>query len=146
MDKKILTQYVDLKEEIKDLRKRIDGTRKQIENMEKGGQVSDTVKGSRTDGTIGPIKVTGFPRREYYKKKEYLNKKIQILNIKEDELIELTNSVEKYIESIEDSRIRRIFRYRYLDNMSWIKVAHCMGGSNTEDGCRKTHDRFIENN
>ena len=69
-----------------------------------------------------------------------------LLQEKEDELLELTNDVELYIESIEDSRIRRIFRYRYLDDMNWTRVAMMMGGDQTADSCRKAHDRFLEEN
>lgn len=144
MDKKILIQYADLQEEIKDLRKRIEKTKYQITQLEKQGIVSDTVRGSRQDGTIGPIKITGFPDRDYHKRKNTLNRQLMLLQEKEDELLELTNEVELYIESIEDSRIRRIFRYRYLDDMSWTRVAMMMGGDNTADSCRMAHNNFFE--
>ena len=143
MDKKIMIQYADLQEETKDLRKRIEKTKYQIAQLEKQGIVSDTVRGSRQDGTIGPIKITGFPDRDYHKRANTLNRQLMLLQEKEDELLELTNEAELYIESIEDSRIRRIFRYRYLDDMSWEKVARTMGGGNTADGCRSAHDRYI---
>ena len=107
------------------------------------GIVSDTVRGSRQDGTIGPIKITGFPDRDYHKRTNTLNRQLQLLQEKEDELLELTNEVELYIESIEDSRIRRIFRYRYLDDMSWTRVAMMMGGDHTADSCRNAHDRYL---
>ena len=142
-DKKILIQYADLQEEIKDLRKRIEKTKYQIAQLEKQGIVSDTVRGSRQDGTIGPIKITGFPDRDYHKRKNTLNLQLMLLQEKEDELLELTNEAELYIESIEDSRIRRIFRYRYLDDMRWEKGARRMGGGNNTDGCRRAHDRYI---
>ena len=144
MDKKILIQYADLQDEIKDLRKRIEKTKYQITQLEKQGIVSDTVRGSRQDGTIGPIKITGFPDRDYHKRKNTLNRQLMLLQEKEDELLELTNEVELYIESIEDSRIRRIFRYRYLDDMSWTRVAMMMGGDNTADSCRMAHNNFFE--
>lgn len=144
MDKKILIQYADLQEEIKDLRKRIEKTKYQIAQLEKQGIVSDTVRGSRQDGTIGPIKITGFPDRDYHKRTNTLNRQLMLLQEKEDELLELTNEAELYIESIEDSRIRRIFRYRYLDDMSWTRVAMMMGGDNTADSCRMAHNNFFE--
>lgn len=144
MNKKILIQYADLQEEIKDLRKRIEKTKYQIAQIKKQGIVSDTVRGSRQDGTIGLIKITGFPDRDYHKRKSTLNRQLMLLQEKEDELLELTNEVELYIESIEDSRIRRIFRYRYLDDMSWTRVAMMMGGDNTADSCRMAHNNFFE--
>lgn len=61
MDKTVLEQYVELKEEIKDLHNRIDRDRRRLVKIENEGVVSDTVKGTRKDGTIGPIKITGYP-------------------------------------------------------------------------------------
>ena len=49
MDKLILVQYCDMKEEIKDIRTRIKELDKFLENPP---LVSDTVKGTRKDGTI----------------------------------------------------------------------------------------------
>ena len=58
-------------------------------------------------------------------------------------MLELTNGVEEYINSIEDSHIRRIVRYRVIDNMTFRKIAIWMGGNNTEDGIKKAYYRFI---
>ena len=58
MDKNILVQYCEMKKEIKDIRDRI---RKLDKFLENPPVVSDTVRGSRKDGTIGPIKITGIP-------------------------------------------------------------------------------------
>lgn len=61
MDKTVLEQYVELKEEIKDLHNRIDRDRRRLVKIENEGVVSDTVKGTRKDGTFGPDKITGYP-------------------------------------------------------------------------------------
>lgn len=50
MDKTVLEQYVELKEEIKDLHNRIDRDRRRLVKIENEGVVSDTVKGTRKDG------------------------------------------------------------------------------------------------
>ena len=62
MDKEVLIQYYEMKEEIKDLRQRI---MKLDKFLEKPPIVADTVTGSRKDLTIGPIKITGIPDPEY---------------------------------------------------------------------------------
>ena len=54
MDKEVLIQYCEMKEEIKDIRRRI---QKLDRFLKEPHQVSDTVKGTRRDGTIGSIKV-----------------------------------------------------------------------------------------
>ena len=61
MDKEVLIQYCEMKEEIKDLRQRI---MKLDKFLEKPPIVADTVTGSRKDLTIGPIKITGIPESE----------------------------------------------------------------------------------
>ena len=66
MDKEILVQYCDMKEEIKDIRRRIRELDKYLENPP---TVSDTVKGTRKDGTFGPIKITGIPDPQFQRKR-----------------------------------------------------------------------------
>ena len=145
MDKDILRQYTDLQQEISDLQRRIDNKTALIAKMEKRGYtVKDAVKGTKANGTIGSIPVEGFPYPDYTRQKSLLRASRLQMQLKLDELLELTNDVEKYIDGIEDSRTRRIFRHRYLDNMTWIQVAHQMGKNATPDGCRMTHDRFLE--
>lgn len=140
VDKDILIQYSDLVEEVKDLRRRIEKLQDDIDKLD---PVKDSVKGTRRDGTIGSISITGFPSPRYYKLKEMLYKRQRSLSEKEDELLELINQVEDYINSIKDSRIRRIIRYRYIDDLNWVQVARKMGKKATADGCRKAHDRFF---
>lgn len=141
MDKSILIQYSDLVEEVKDLRQRIQKIQDDIDKLE---TVSDSVKGTRRDGTIGNISITGFPSPRYYKLKDMLHKRQRVLTEKEDELLDLINQVDDYINSIDDSRIRRIMRYRYIDDLNWVQVARKMGKKATADSCRMAHDRFLE--
>lgn len=143
MTKDILVQYSDLQEEIKDLRRRIDKTKKQLEKASAEGTVIDSVKGSRKDGTIGSIRIEGFPYAEYDRRRSKLYLYMAQLINSEEELLELTNGVEEYINSIEDSHIRRIVRYRVIDNMTWQRVADCIGGNNTDDSVKKAFYRFI---
>lgn len=145
MDKDILRQYTDLQQEIADLQKRIDNKTALIKKMEeKGYAVKDAVKGTRPDGTLGSIVVEGFPYPDYTYQKLKLHNSLMRMRLKQDELLELTGEVEKFIDEIQDSRTRRIFRHRYLDNMAWVQVAHYMGKNATEESCRKTHDRFLK--
>jgi hypothetical protein len=142
LTKDILIQYCDLREEVKDLRKRIGNLEKDIKRMEQEGSVTDSVKGG--EGGIRHFKITGFPYPEYSRKKTrlYLNK-AQLENA-ELELLEVLGETEEYIQSIGDSRIRRIIRSRYVDDMSWLKVAQNMGGQATADSVRMEHNRFLE--
>lgn len=57
MDKNILEQYLEIKGEIRDLHERIDRDQRRLERIKKEGLVSDTVRGTRKDGTIGPMQL-----------------------------------------------------------------------------------------
>lgn len=131
-------EYQDLQDEIKKLEK-------QIRKMETSRcQVSDSVKGTRPDGTYGSITITGFPVPDYYRRKKLLEKRKANLSKFELQLLELTNDVDDYINSLADSRMRRMIRYKFFDELSWVQVAHRMGGKYTADSCRKQIERFLE--
>lgn len=144
MDKSILTQYTDLQEEIKDIRRRAEGVRRQLERLEGEGTVIDAVKGTRQDGTFGSIRIEGFPYAEYDRRRRSLYGYLLKLEEAEGKLLELANKAEEYINSIEDSRMRRIVQYRIMDGLSWYEVADRMGGKATSDSCKKYFERFLK--
>lgn len=148
MDKEVLLQYCEMKEEIKDLRRRIKALDKFLSEPH---QVSDTVKGTRRDGTIGSIKVTGYPVPEYYRKKAIQERLKKMLELKEAELLELTCQAEEYIESIEKPEIRIMFRLYFIDGLSDAKVAERMNMvfpkrkiKYTDENVKKRRQRFFE--
>nr|DAE38053.1 MAG TPA: Protein of unknown function (DUF1492) [Bacteriophage sp.] len=142
VSKEILTQYNDLLEEAKEVRERISQTEKQIAKIEEEGNVIDTVSGG--SGGIQHFKIEGFPYPEYSRKKSLLYARKSILANLELELLETLNQVEKFIASVEDSRMRRIITLRVIDNLSWNSVADRIGGGNTEDSVKKSFYRFME--
>ena len=148
LDKVILVQYCEMKEEIKDLRKRIQKLDRFLENPP---VVADVVKGTRRDGTIGPIKITGIPEPEYFRKQGIRERYRNLLELKEAELLELTCQAEEYIQGIEKAELRIMFRLYYIDGLPWIKVADAMNRMfpkkkvpYTEDSCRMRNNRFFE--
>ena len=149
MDKAILVQYCEMKEEIKDLRRRIQKLDRFLENPP---LVADVVKGTRRDGTIGPIKITGIPEPEYIRKQGIRERYRKLLEAKEAELLELTCQAEEYIQSIPKSELRIMFRLYYIDGLTWVQVAHRMNAmfpkrriKYTEDNCWRRNQRFFEN-
>ena len=138
MDRNAFIQYSEVKEEIKDIRKRIVKLEKFLSAPH---QVADTVKGSRRDGTYGNIRITGYPVPEFYSKKK-------MLELLKDRL--KTKEVEEDIESIDKSDLRIMFRLYYLDGLPWIKVAQKMNDlfprkrvPYSEDSCRMRNNRFF---
>ena len=126
-----LIQYCDIKQEYDYIRTRRDKLIREIEKMEKEQMsVIDSVTGG--DGGIQHYKRTLLIARE---------SQLQKYEIK---LLKITNEVEEFIEKIENSRIRRMIEYRFLDDLTWIQVAQRMGKHHTEESCRKAIERFLK--
>ena len=140
--KKVLSQYSDLQEEVKEVRLKIERLEKDISKIEAGEMVIDSVSGG--NGGKQNFKIEGIPFPEYSRKKTLLYARKATLQLLEDDLLEKTNEVEQFIASVDDSRIRRIINLRFLENKSWNEVADCIGGGNTEDSVRKSFTRFFE--
>lgn len=104
-------------------------------------------------GGIQHFVVEGFPIPEHTKVKQLLISRRKRLKMKEDELLELTNQIEEYIESIKKSEIRIMFRLYYIEGLTWMQVAYRMNDlfpkrkvAYTEENCRKRNFRFFEEN
>lgn len=148
MNRNILAQYSNMRKEIKDLKDRIKKLDKFLANPP---IVLDTVKGTRRDGTIGPIRITGIPEPMYKRKQRLRKQHQQLLEGKEVELLELTCQAERYIQSIPKSELRIMFRLHFIDGNSYAKVAKCMnsmfpnrGISYNEESVKKRILRFFE--
>ena len=126
VDKNILIEYADTKEEIKDLRRRIEQNKKELSRLN-GQIVMDSVScGKKGKKPLGTVKITGRPVTAISRKESLLNKRIRRLEELEEELLELTIQVDEYIEMIEKSELRIIFRLYFLDDLSYPKVADQM--------------------
>lgn len=151
MDKEILIQYCDMKQEIKYLRERIVKLEKQIEKIEKEGSVKDIVSGGM--GGIQHFPIEGFPFPEHDRTKILLQARRAMLVEKEAELLELTNQAEEYIASIEKSELRIMFRLYYIDGLTWVQVAYRMNRmfpkrriAYTDVSCKKRNERYFKKN
>lgn len=142
VSKEILNQYVDLQKEAQEVRNRIMQTERQIMKIEKEGRVIDTVSGGF--GGIQHFKVEGFPMADYQRKKTLLYARKATLSSLETEILETLKQIEDFVSSVEDSRMRRIITLRFINNMSWNKVADQIGGGNTEGSIKMAFQRFME--
>ena len=127
MTKKELSQLYYLKREIREQQKR-------LEELE-------------TAATSCTAKITGMPNGTG------INDKIgkyaaQIADLKG--LLDLNlkkcfyelNSINRFIESVQDSEMRMILTLRYIQNLSWQKISFIIGYQD-ESVPRKRHDRFL---
>lgn len=156
ISKEVLIQYTDLQKECKEVRKKIERLEEEIPKIEKrisdienGEIVKDKVRGG--EGGTQSFNIEGVPTAEYERKRTALfSKKLLLSNRKstlellESDLLQKTNEVEKFIASVDDSRIRRIINLRFIENLSWNEVADNIGGGNTGDGIRMMFNRFME--
>ena len=49
----------------------------------------------------------------------------------------------EFIDAIPDSRLRRIFSFRYIDGLSWLQVAFRIG-EHDEQYPRRLHNRYVK--
>lgn len=49
-----------------------------------------------------------------------------------------------FIESIDDSRIRLIFHYRFIKNLHWVEVAKLVSPYETADSARMATKRYLK--
>lgn len=156
--KEVLTQYIDLQKEVKELRIKIEKLEdkipkldKRIAEIEAGEIVKDKVKGGL--GGVQHFNIEGIPTKEYndkktelYIKKRLLAERKEMLNLLELDSMRQINQVEKFIKGIKDSHIRRIVSLRVVNGLSWNEVADNIGGGNTEGSVKMAFQRFLERN
>lgn len=151
MDKEVLVEYADMKEEIKDLRRRIDEDNRAIERL-RNSVVADSVTcGRKGKKPLRTVKIQGRPRVLIERKERIINRSKVLLESKEIDLLEKQTEVEEYIQQIEKSEIRMLMRFYYIDDLNWVQVAHRMNQMYpkkrkpyTDDSCRCKHNRYLD--
>lgn len=140
-----------MKEEIKDLRRRIHENERELAKLENMIVTDSVTRGKRGKKPLGTVKITGRPTAAIALKQKLLKKRNDRLTALEAELLELTNQAEEYIETIPKSELRIMFRLYYIDDLTWYQVALQMNQKfqkrrikYTEDNCRMRHNRFLE--
>lgn len=156
LDKRILTQYLSEKEEIIELRSKIDYLSNKIPKLENriaeieaGHTVKDKVRGG--EGGLQSFVIEGVPYDEYNDrkaelefKKKILRQRQELLHTQEMDLILRTKEVEQFISGIDDSFTRRIITLRVLNGLKWTEIAERMGGGNTESCVKMIYQRFLD--
>ena len=150
-DKSILSEYADMKEEIKDLRRRITEDQKKIDRLNRLIVADSVTCGKKGKKPIRTVKIKGFPKMEIERRQALLEQRQAKLHMLETDLIEKQLQVEEYIQTIEKSELRIMFRLYYIDSLTWYQVAMRMNQifpkrriKYTEDNCKQRHKRFLE--
>nr|DAI90252.1 MAG TPA: Protein of unknown function (DUF1492) [Caudoviricetes sp.] len=141
--KRALEQYNSLKQEKADNERIINNIEKRIAELEeKGYKEKDSVSGG--NGGIQHFSIEGFPYPRYHREKSLLILRKKRWSEIEEKLDEKISEIEEYLNSIDDSQMRRMIKYKYIEELSWQQVAERMGGGNTADGCRMAVDRYLK--
>lgn len=142
--KTILEQYISLKQEITEIESRINRLQDKLKRINAEGNVKDVVKGG--GGGWQSYHIEGFPVAEEDEVKYLIKKNLRILEERKAKVAELIVDVESYINTIDDSRMRRMITHRYINDLPWWKVAEKMGKGYTENSCKKQMERFLKEN
>lgn len=141
----MLAQYVELLREREDIRRRLRRTEARLTKIEEGGLVADSVTcGKRGKKPLGTKVIRGIPFPELKELRRRLGIQEAQLKKAEAKVTESVQAVEDFIQGVQDSRMRRLLRYRYLDGLGWTDVAIRMGGRHTAESCRKSAERFLQ--
>ncbi len=141
MTKQGLSRHFWLQHEVKRQEKRLARLRKKQQLIREQGEVGDTVRDYKTGKGI-PVRIEGVPEEEFT-----LPLMIKLLeeeiekNIKESQAEAV--KIERYIQTIENPKIRELMRSRFLDCMSWEEVAEA--NFVAKDYARSLIREFINN-
>ena len=123
MKKEDLEQLNDLRKEIAELEAAIIRLRQQktetaTDKVRASGKYFPYVNGYKT--------IFGLNMAAEGERKELLDKKELLLTRRKRKAEETELRIMEYINSVQDSRIRRIMQYRYIDGYKWEKISSIM--------------------
>lgn len=138
MNKKILEDYIDACENIKDTEKHIQKLKKQKKSI-----IQTNVTGSNPNF---PYEKTHFKIQGVqfsYADDRQLRVNEKILEDRKANAESLKNQVEEWLNTI-PNRMQRIIRYRVFEGMTWEQVAKRLGRKATGESVRMEYNRFME--
>ena len=133
MDKKMLDQYIDACELVKE-------TREDLLKLEQKEIVHDKVYGSNPDFPYEPrgFSIHGVDDSSYMR----LYTERKLLEQREQRADRLREDVEKWLNTL-PPRVVRIIRMHYFQQLSWSETARQMGRGCTADSIRMEVRKFL---
>lgn len=137
MDKKILSDYIDACELVKETEQDIRRLKQKKHTIVQGN-----VKGSNPEFPYQEqhFRIAGMAYT--YSDDTQVRMEEALLRERKARAEEIKLEVEAWINTI-PMRIQRIVRYRYIKGLSWERTADRMGRKATGDGIRKELERFL---
>lgn len=139
--KELLRQYNDLLVEIRDIERKTDKLEKVESKCEQ-----DSVTGSNPYFPYEPrtFRVEGYNIIEEENKNRRLDRMKKVLYKRKCKCEDMKLQIEEFISNIPDSRTRRVFQYRYIDNLSWQMIAIRIGKVHESYPRKDIHDKYLE--
>lgn len=137
MDKKILSDYIDICELITE-------TEEEIRNLRKKEIVHDKVAGSNPEF---PYQKKGFHIsgiNEICLDGQKLKREIDLLEERKRHAEKLKAEIDMWMKTI-PARMQRIVRMKYIEKKTWDEVAIKLGKTVTADSIRMEFERFLKN-
>lgn len=138
MNKKILEQYIDACELVKETEADIQKLRKRRKTV-----VQTSVKGSMPEFPYASknFHIEGTPYS--YADDHRLRLEEKLLTERKENAEKIKTEVEQFINTL-PVRMQRIIRFRIMQQMSWDEVATRMGDRGSGESLRKEFERFIK--
>ena len=134
IDEKQLKQYRDLVFEIRDIKRKLSKEKREVQ---------DFVKGSSDEFPWGPknFHIEGIYAEEVQR---HSNRLTLLLENRLEIAQNLQCEILEWIRNIPDSKTRRIFTYRYIDEFTWQKIAILIGVQDESYPRKKIHDKYLK--
>ena len=142
VDKNILEQYESAKKEIKELSERIEEMEDILKRLNDRKNINSVVKGGAGGDKI--FHINGYSEESAEDLEYLIRKDMRLLKARKEIANELVTEVDRFINTLPDSRMRRMITYKYIRGMDWNKVAYNMGLQYTADSCRMQMKRFFK--
>lgn len=140
MEKKIVEQYIDACELVRETEKEITRLKKKRKTI-----VQTNVSGSNPEFPYNPMHFKSIGTSFTYEEDSRLRREEKILEEQKKAAERIKLEVEMWMLTI-PLRMQRIIRYRIFEKNSWEKVAERLGRNATGESIKKEYQRFFEKN
>lgn len=123
-----MEQLISLRAEIRDLKAEIQTIRERNKEV-----VQDKVQASSKDWPYiqGSRVIRGLDSKGAKKRNEAIRRKLAMMQARENMAVDLELRITEYINSIQNSEIRRIFEMRYVKGKNWEEIGRILNCDRT---------------
>jgi len=119
------------------LTREIEADQKRLDELE---QLAESPSGAQ---------LTGMPRAPFNNSSKVERLAAEIVDLqaiiaaRQIQCIHERARLERWIGEVPDSLTRQVFHYRFVDGLTWLQVAHHVGGGNTEGSVKMICYRYL---